>query len=208
MLASPPCTPCWDNVGCAGLAMSAIWRMAKFQKTSSMESLPQGREALAAHSWGIRIYARETWRHSTSTSIPGRTSPLTAPAGEACFINSCSPTKRSWQQQQQRSEPTKRKWQPTDQSQCTDMTYVTASVTLTLVFTATGGTDQAEQTAWTSNGWIIIIHSQPWPMEAHNTCRAYTLILKQICWPNLMSKILTILMKWLYYALLWSCRSG
>ena len=33
--------------------------------------------------------------------------------------------------------------------------------TLTLVSTATGGTAQAEQTAWTSNRWIIIIHGQP-----------------------------------------------
>ena len=134
-----------------------------------MESLPQGREALAAHSWGTRMHAKETWRHSTSTSIPGRTSPLTTPAGEACFTNSCSPVKRSWQWWQQRSEPTKRKWQPTDQSQCTDVTYVTEIVTLTLVSTATGGTAQAEQTAWTSNGWIIIIHGQPWPMEAYWT---------------------------------------
>ena len=37
-----------QHVGCTGLAMSAIWRMAKFQKMSSTESLPQGREALAA----------------------------------------------------------------------------------------------------------------------------------------------------------------
>ena len=55
----------------------------------------------------------------------------------------------------------KRKWQPTDQSQCTDATYATEIVTLTLVSTATGGTAQAKQTAWTSNGWIIIIHGQP-----------------------------------------------
>ena len=133
-LASPPCTPCWDKVGCTGLAMSAIWRMAKFQKMSSMESLPQGREA---------------------------------PAGEACFTNSCRLVKRSRQQWQQRSEPTKRKWQPTDQRQHTDATYVIEIATLTLVSTATGGTAQAEQTARTSNGWIIIIHGQPWPTEAY-----------------------------------------
>ena len=59
------------------------------------------------------------------------------------------------------SKPTKRKRQPTDQSQCTDVTYATEIVTLTLASTATGGTAQAEQTAWTSNGWIIIIHGQP-----------------------------------------------
>ena len=167
-LASSPCTPCWDNVSCAGLAMSAIWRMAEFQKTSSMESSPHGREALATHSWSTRMHARETWRCSTSTSIPGRTPLPTAPAGEACFTNSCSLAKRSWQWWQQRSKPTKRIWQPTDQSQCTDATYVTKIVTLTLVSTATGGTAQAEQTAWTSNGRIIIIiHGQPWPTEAY-----------------------------------------
>ena len=167
VLASPPCTPCWDNVGCTGLAMSAIWRMAKFQKTSSMESLSQGREALATCSWGTRMHARETWRHSTSPSIPGRTLLPTTSAGEACFTNSCSLAKISWQQQQQRSEPAKRKWQPTDQSQCTDATYATVIVTIKLVSTATGGTAQAKQTAWTSNRWIIIIHGQPWLMEAY-----------------------------------------
>ena len=170
VLASPLCTSCWDNVGCGGLAMSAIWRMAKFQKTSSTESLPQGREALATHSWGTRMHARETWRSSTSTSIPGRTLLLTTPAGETHFTNSCSLAKRSWQQWQQRSEPTKRKQQPTDQSQCTDATYATKIVTLTLVSTATWGTALAKQTAWTSksNGWIIIIiHGQPWLMEAY-----------------------------------------
>ena len=169
MLASPPCTPCWDNIGCTGLAMAAIWRMAKFQKMSSTVSLPQGREALDACSWGTRMCARETWRHSTSTSIPGRTLPPTAPAGEACFTNSCRLAKRSWQWQQQRSEPAKRKQQPTDQSQCTDVTYLTKIATLILVSTATGGTAQAEQTAWTSNRWIIIIHGQPWWTEAYNT---------------------------------------
>ena len=173
MLASPPCTPCWDNVSCAGLAMSAIWRMAKFQKMSSIESLPQGREALAAHSWGTRMCARETWRHLTSTSIPGRTSLPTTPAGEACFTNSCRPAKRSWQQWQQRSEPAKRKQQPTDQSQCTDATYATEIATLTLVSTATGGAAQVEQTAWTSNGQIIIIHGQPWPIEAYEMMQKY-----------------------------------
>ena len=167
MLASPPCTPCWDNIGCTGLAMSTIWRMAKFQKTSSMESLPQGREALAFHSWGTRMHARETWRHSTSTSIPGRTSLPTAPAGVAHFINSCRPAKRSWQQWQQRSKPHKRKQQPTDQSQCTDATYATKIATLTLVSTATEDAVQAEQTVWTSNRWIIIIHGQPWPTESY-----------------------------------------
>ena len=182
-LASLPCTPCWENVGCTGLAMSAIWRMAKFQKTSSMESLPQGREALAVHSWGTRMCARETWRHSTSTSIPGRTSPPTAPAGEACFTNSCRLAKRSWQWWQQRSEPAKRKWQPTDQSQCIDVTYVTEIATLTLVSTATRGTAQAEQTVWTSNGWIINIHGQPWPMEAYEEFSCIKKIGKScICW--------------------------
>ena len=51
--------PAEDNVSYAGLAMSALWRMAKFQKTSSTENLPQGREALAACSWGTRMHARE-----------------------------------------------------------------------------------------------------------------------------------------------------
>ena len=55
----------------------------------------------------------------------------------------------------------KRKWQPTDQRQHTDATYVTKIATLTLVSTATGGAAQAEQTAWTSNRWIIIIHGHP-----------------------------------------------
>ena len=43
----------------------------------------------------------------------------------------------------------------------TDATYVTEIVTLTLVSTATEGAAQADQTVWTSNGWIIIIHGQP-----------------------------------------------
>ena len=75
--------------------------------------------------------------------------------------------KRSWQWWQQRSKPAKRKQQPTDQSQHTDVIYATEIVTLTLVSTATEGTAQAEQTVWTSNGWIIIIHGQPWPTEAY-----------------------------------------
>ena len=60
------------------------------------------------------------------------------------------------------------KRQPTDQSQHIDTTYVTEIATLTLVSTATGGAAQAKQTVWTSNGWIINIHGQPWPMEAYN----------------------------------------
>ena len=169
MLASPPCTPCWDNVGCTGLAMSIIWRMAEFQKTSSMESLPQGREALASLQLRYKdVCKRDMKACSMSTSIPRRTLPPATPTGEAHFINSCRLAKRSWQQWQQRSEPTKRKWQPTDQSQCTDATYATEIATLTLISTATGGAAQAMQTVWTSNGWIIIIHGRPWPTEAYD----------------------------------------
>ena len=77
-----------------------------------------------------------------------------------------SQTAEDWQKEadssgSRESEPAKRKWQPTDQSQCTDVTYATEIATLTLVSTATGGAAQAEQTVWTSNGWIIIIHGQP-----------------------------------------------
>ena len=172
VLASPPSTPCWDNISCQWLGHVHCMEDGQIPK-----DILYGRAYLRAEKhWPptAEVQGCIQERHeggSTSTSIPGRTSPLTAPAGEVCFTNSCSPAKRSWQQWQQRREHTKRKWQPTDQSQCTDTTYATEIVTLTLVSTATGGTAKAEQTAWTSNGRIIInIHGQPWLTEAYDVC--------------------------------------
>ena len=67
------CSLCSDSAGCVGWGMSTAWRMTASQKTFSMESWHLEGDPKAAHNCATRMSARETWKHLTSTPIPGRT---------------------------------------------------------------------------------------------------------------------------------------
>ena len=86
-LAFQACSPCSDSAGCFGWGMSTAWRMAASQKTFSMESWHLEGDPKAAHNCATRMSSRETWKHLTSTPIPGRTLQPTAWCGEAPWTN-------------------------------------------------------------------------------------------------------------------------
>lgn len=137
--------------------------MAKSLKTSSMESLPQGREGWDPRSWGTRTCAGRIKKHLTSTSTPGRTWQWTTPAGEVHFTNICKLAKRSCQRQLQESGPEERGWQPTDQNQCTDAIYVIEIVPLGLYSQKTRCLSQADISGQWTDGCDI--HAQSWPKD-------------------------------------------
>ena len=165
-LASPPCTPCWDNIGCTGLAMSAVWRMAEFQKTSSTESLPQLRSTgclqlrykdackrdmkalnININSWEDLIINCTSWSSTLHKQLQTGTKKLTAVAAE---------------KQAHKKETAANR--PESMHRCNLCNQDCHSH---IGLYSHRRAAQAKQTAWTSKGWIIIIHGQSWLTEAY-----------------------------------------